>query len=253
MNSTKKSLPQNLEILRGQTQKDVNKIILQELLNKFNESSQKKALDLPCGNLEFLNHLHILFPNWQLEGFDLFPPATANNKVNFTQMDLSKTFTTAEEEKFDLITCISGIMMFGNTENFLSNCIKRLNTDGTIIITNDNPATIKDRLSYLFLGRFRIFDQFFDDHETLTQLVIIQDLTRMFRKNNIEIEKIIYCSFYPKDFLFLPFALAVYPFQMLYLLSRKTNMSLALKMSKYNFKQLFGRHYIIIGKKKGMQ
>jgi SAM-dependent methyltransferase len=166
-------------------------------------------------------------------------------------MDLSQNFSTDEVEKFDLITCISGIMMFGNTDNFLVNCIKRLKTDGTIIITNDNPATIKDRLSYLFLGRFRIFDQFFEDHETLTQLVLIQDLTRILRKNNIEIEKIIYSSFYAKDFLFLPFAFAVYPFQMLYLLSRKTNLSLALKISKYNFKQLFGRHYIVIGKKKG--
>lgn len=250
MNSPVKRIPQNLEILRGQTQKGVNKIILEELLNRFNDGSEKKILDLPCGKLEFLNYVHILFPKWELEGFDLFTPPS-NNKVLFTQMDLSKNFTTAEEEKFDLITCISGIMMFGNTENFLVNSIKRLNPDGTIIITNDNPATIKDRLSYLFLGRFRIFDQLFEDHETLTQLVLIQDLTRILRKNNIEIEKIIYTSFYAKDFIFLPFALAVYPFQMLYLLSRKTNLSLALKISKYNFKQLFGRHYIVIGKKKG--
>jgi SAM-dependent methyltransferase len=252
MNSPAKRIPQNLEILRGQTQKGVNKIILEELLNRFNESSNKKILDLPCGDLEFLNYVNILFPNWELEGFDLFAPK-ANNKVLFTQMDLSQNFTTDVEEKFDLITCISGIMMFGNTQNFLVNCINRLKSDGTIIITNDNPATIKDRLSYIFLGRFRNFDQIFEDHETLTQLVLIQDLTRILRKNNIEIEKIIYSSFYAKDFLFLPFALIVYPFQMLYLLGRKTNLSRAFKISKYNFKQLFGRHYIVIGKKKGMQ
>jgi 2-polyprenyl-3-methyl-5-hydroxy-6-metoxy-1,4-benzoquinol methylase len=249
MNSPQKKIPANLDILRGQTQKGVNKIILEELLNRFNDRSKIKTLDLPCGNLEFLNYVHALFPNWELEGFDLFAPASKNN-VKFTQMDISKDFSISKEERFDLITCISGIMMFGNTENFLVNCTNRLNPNGTIIITNDNPATIKDRLAYLFLGRFRIFDQIFNDNDTLTQLVLIQDLSRILRKNNIEIEKIIYTSFYAKDFLFLPIALMIYPFQMLYLLGRKSNLSLAVKLSKYNFKQLFGRHYIVIGKKK---
>ena len=249
MDSQKRKKLDNIDILRGQTQKGVNKTILQELLGRFNESSQKKILDLPCGGLEFLNYVHILYPNWELEGFDLYAP-TFNNKVKFTQMDLSKNFSIPDEETFDIITCISGIMMFGNTENFIANSANRLNPHGTIIITNDNPATIKDRLAYLFLGRFRIFDQFFEDHETLTQLVLIQDLTRLLKKNNIEIEKIIYTSFYTKDFLFLPFALLVYPFQTLYLLSRKSHLSLAVKISKYNFKQLFGRHYIVIGRKK---
>lgn len=249
MNSIKRRIPQNIEILRGQTQKGVNKIILEELLERFDESSQKKILDLPCGYLEFLNYVHILYPNWELEGADLYAPPH-NDNVHFTQMDLSKDFIIPIDKKYDIITSISGIMMFGNTESFLVNCINRLNSEGTLIVTNDNPATIKDRLSYLFLGRFRIFDQLFEDHETMTQLVLIQDLTRILRKNNIEIEKITYSSFYSKDLLFLPFALIVYPFQMLYLLTRKTSFSKALKVSKYNFKQLFGRHYIIIGRKK---
>ncbi len=249
MNSIKRRIPEDIEIQRGQTQKNVNKIILELLLSKYSEDSKKSILDLPCGYLEFLNYVHILFPNWQLHGSDLYIPPNID-KVNFTQMDLSKDFILPSEQKYDLITSISGIMMFGNTESFLINCIGRLNPNGTLVITNDNPATIKDRLSYLFLGRFRIFDQLFDDHETMTQLVLIQDLTRILRKNNIEIEKIIYCSFYPKDLVFLPFALIVYPFQMLYLLSRKTSLSKSLKISKYNFKQLFGRHYIIIGQKK---
>ena len=49
MNSNKRRIPQNIEILRGQTQKGVNKIILEELLERFNEGSKKKLLDLPCG------------------------------------------------------------------------------------------------------------------------------------------------------------------------------------------------------------
>lgn len=44
MNSIKRRIPQNIEILRGQTQKGVNKIILEELLERFDESSQKRYL-----------------------------------------------------------------------------------------------------------------------------------------------------------------------------------------------------------------
>lgn len=249
MNSIIKRIPDTLQIQRGQTQKGVNKIILEELLNRYESDSNKNILDLPCGYLEFLNYTHILFPNWTLNGADISAPANLH-QVQFTQMDLSKPFTLPDEETFDVISSISGIMMFGNTEGFIENCIARLKRNGTFIITNDNPATIKDRISYLLLGRFRIFNQIFEDHETLTQLVLIQDLTRMLRKNGIEIEKIIYSSFYIKDLIFLPFAIMVYPFQMLYLLTRKTGLSRALIISKYNFKQLLGRHYIIIGKKK---
>ena len=80
MDSQKRKKLDNIDILRGQTQKGVNKTILQELLGRFNESSQKRILDLPCGGLEFLNYVHILYPNWELEGFDLYAP-TFNNKV----------------------------------------------------------------------------------------------------------------------------------------------------------------------------
>jgi SAM-dependent methyltransferase len=248
MNSTKKRIPDNIVIPRGQTQKNVNKILLEKLINQFDRETSKSILDLPCGNLEFLSYVKQLFPNWDLKGADLFVPK-ATQDMNFIQMDLSKDFSLLKNEKFDIISSISGIMMFGNTSSFIESCISHLKPEGTLIVTNDNPATIKDRLSYLLLGRFRIFDQIFDDKETMTQLVLIQDLTRTLRINGIKINDITYCSFYPKDFIFLPFALMAYPFQMLYLLSRKKGLSNALKTSLYNFKQLFARHYIIIGTK----
>ncbi len=248
MKTRRKRLPENIHIVRGQTQKNVNKTILEELINRYDQQTGIKILDLPCGKLEFLNYVRILFPNSKLTGADIMPHPDTGTIV-FHQKDLSKNFNFNDGETFDLITSISGIMMFGNTQCFIENCSKLLSKGGTLIITNDNPATIKDRISYLMLGRFRIFGQVFEDHETLTQLVLIQELVRLLRVNGIEITNVKYTSFYPKDLIYVPFALLVFPFQLAYLATRKTSLPKRLIYAKYAFRQMFCRHYIVYGKK----
>lgn len=248
MNTKRKTIPTDITIERGETQTNVNKTVLEELLNRYNTSDSFELLDLPCGKLTFLKYVRTLFPSSTLSGADIMP-ASNTGDISFIQMDLSIDFHLPQNKQYDVITSISGVMMFGNTKNFIDNCIKHLKPGGTFIITNDNSSTIKDRISYLLLGRFRIFGQVFEDNETLTQLVLIQELTRLLRINNISIERIEYTSLYPKDLLFLPFALLVYPFQLLYLIIKKTSLPKKLIFVKYSFKQMFYRHYVIVGKK----
>lgn len=249
MNSKTKSLLDSMNIERGQTQKNVNKTVLNELMMLYSERDYLSLLDLPCGKKEFLTYVKSLFPTFKLSGADI-AEGKVPEYINFYKTDLSRDFDVFKDQKFDIITSVSGIMMFGNTQRFIENCTQRLNAGGYFIITNDNPATIKDRLCYLFFGKFRQFPQVFEDNESMTQIVLIQDLVRLLRNSEIEIEKIIYTSSYLKDLILLPFALLAYPLQYLSLSRRKSGLPKSLIFSMYPFKQMFCTHYIIVGKKK---
>ena len=139
--------------------------------------------------------------------------------------------------------------MFCNTLSFISNCSRRLNKNGTFIITNDNSATIIDKLSFLFLGRHRIFKAIYEDSEELTQNVSIQELCRLLRTNGLIIEKIKFTSFYRKDLIYLPIAILIYPIQWMYLRLYKAKLPSDLKREMFPFKHYFCKHYIIIARK----
>lgn len=242
----KKLLP--IEVPRGQTQKQVNQIILSYLYNHYPAESAISVLDLPCGNLEFLKCVKKLFPSSNLTGADLHLPAIEDG-IQFSQMDLTKEFTLPAEQKYSIVTSISGVMMFSNTLSFVTNCSERIKPSGTFILTNDNNATIRDRLAYFFLGRYRIFNLVFEDYQLMTENVPIHELVRLMRTQGITIDHIEYTSFYPVDVLLLPFALIAYVTQWLYLKTLKTQIPKALKWQMYPFKHLLCRHYIIRGTK----
>ncbi|HEX8327981.1 MAG TPA: methyltransferase domain-containing protein [Hymenobacter sp.] len=243
------SLPENLVVLRGQTQKNVNRTVLDLLVKRFSQNEPLQALDLPCGNMEFLSYLQTLFPNASLCGADIAPPRTNERNIPFVAMDLTREFPIPAQQQFDLVTSISGVMMFSNTLSFVRNCVARLKPGGTFVLTNDNSATILDRLAYLLLARHRMFRPVYDDSEEVTQNVPIQELIRLLRTNGITIEDVQYTSFYAKDILYLPFALLAYPFQLLYLLRLNTRLPDGLKWKMYPFRHFFGKHYIITGVK----
>jgi len=237
-----------IEVARGQTQKQVNQTILSYLYNKYPKDIKISFLDLPCGNLEFLKSIKTLFPCADLTAADILVPE-ATDQIKFYQMDFTKEFTLPAEKKFDVVSSISGVMMFSNTLGFIKNCSGRIKTGGTFILTNDNNATVKDRLSYLFLGRYRIFNLVFEDDELMTENVPIHELVRLLRTQGIEIDDITYTSFYPIDTLFLPFALIAYLSQWLYLNRLKKHLPKRLIWQMYPFKHLLYRHYIITGTK----
>jgi SAM-dependent methyltransferase len=244
-----KQLPANIKVLRGQTQINVNNTILTYLYNRFSTADKISLLDLPCGNMEFLTYVKEIFPFFHLNGADILVPDKAAS-LNFYQMDLTSDFTIPEGEKFDVVCSISGVMMFSNTLSFIKNCSSRLKDGGTFILTNDNNATIKDRLAYLFLGRYRIFNLIFEDDQPMTENVPINELVRLMRTHGIEIDDIEYTSLYAKDLLFLPFAIISYATQCLYLKRLKTALPAKLVKMMYPFKHLFCRHYIIRGTKR---
>lgn len=238
----------NLNIERGETQKGVNANVLKCIVNRFPDDKPFKALDLPCGSMLFLSYLKKLYPNAIVTGADIKEPGR-EKCGEFIKMDLTKDFSLVAEEKYDLITSISGVMMFGNTLNFISNCARRLKPGGTFIITNDNSTTIADKLFFLFLGRYRLFRPVFEDTETLTQNIPLQELYRLLRINGLVIETIKFTSIYTKDLIFFPVAILIYPIQRFYLYCKKAKIPTNLVNLMFPFKHYFCRHYIIVARK----
>jgi len=246
----KKSLPAHLKVERGETQKDVNTTVLKELVNRFDTRGTFKAMDMPCGDGSFLNYIHTLFPNTELSGADIVLPARIPDKSKCYTIDLTKDFDIPKSETFDLITSISGVMMFGNTQNFIENCSNRLKKDGLFVLTNDNSSTIIDRLAFLFLGRHRQFPLLHESDHGITQNLSLQELIRLLRIYEFEVTKVEFTSFYLKDLKYLPIALLVAPFQYLYVKTLKSSVNKDVIGQMFGFKQLFYKHYIIYAKKK---
>jgi 2-polyprenyl-3-methyl-5-hydroxy-6-metoxy-1,4-benzoquinol methylase len=241
------SLPENFDIERGETQRNVNASVLKNLVGRI--PPQAKILDLPCGTQIFLEYLKQLHPMTELIGADIVQPDKVEG-IEFVKMDLTKEFEIPRQEQFDVITSISGVMMFSNTQSFVENCAVRLKKNGIFLVTNDNSLTIMDRLRYLFLGRVRLFNPLYEDNESMTQNIPIMELIRLMRVNGMDIEKIQYTSMYLRDLIFLPLVLLIYPIQYLYLLRIKSSLPKEIKNRAYSFKHLLFRHYIIIGKKR---
>lgn len=233
---------------RGQTQKNVNITVMKTLLTYFNKKDKFKVLDVPCGDTGFLYNLKKLFPEAELTGADIETPPMIK-EGRFFKADLTEDFLDLSTEKFDLITSISGVMMFGNTLRFISNCADKLSPGGTLVITNDNSSTILDRLYFLFFGRVRIFRPVYTSDEALTQNIPLQELIRIISVNGIEIESVKYTSFYKRDLMLLPIAILLYPIQWLHLQKYRTRETAALITMMYPFKQFLFRHYIIVARK----
>lgn len=246
-NST--SIPDGLVIERGETQKDVNTTILKELIKRFEARENFKAIDMPCGKGLFLKYLKAIFPNAELHGADIIKQNLSFG-IRYYAMDLTREFHLPEKEKFDLVTSISGVMMFGNTLNFIRNSVERLKSGGTFILTNDNSSTIIDRIAFMTLGRHRQFPLVYEDHEAMTQNIPIQELIRLMRNHGMTIDKVEYTSFYWKDLKYLPLALIAAPFQYFYIKNMKTRLPRDVVKQMFGFKQFFYKHYIIYATKK---
>jgi SAM-dependent methyltransferase len=240
---------QALSIERGETQRNVNKTVLDILVSRIPQDRKIKTLDLPCGNMLFLGYLKHLFPYARPTGADIMIPAQKTG-IDFVQMDLTKEFELPREEQFDVITSISGVMMFNNTLSFIENCTARLRAGGTLIVTNDNSMTLMDRVRFMLLGRVRMFNHIYEDDETMTQNVPVSELIRLLRKHDVDVEDIQYTSFYKRDLFYLPLALLIYPLQFLYLLRSNSSLASKIRWKAYPFKHLLCRHYVITGKKR---
>lgn len=231
---------------KGNTQKGVNLAIITELRNL--GWPMKRLLDIPCGQGEFLRSALNIDPNVSITGQDLYSLPLPEIKNFFIKKDVSD-WSSLKEMKFDVITCISGVMVFDNITGLFDNANRHLRKDGLFVITNDNILTIRDRLSFLFFGRTRRFKMLYSQNEGNWNIVLIQGLWKLFRSNGFELVKIRYVSYRYEDIVFLPLAILAFPLHLAYLAAQKSTMTFRERYALFPFAALMARHYFMIGKK----
>jgi 2-polyprenyl-3-methyl-5-hydroxy-6-metoxy-1,4-benzoquinol methylase len=241
------ALPENLQVQRAQTETGVNTTLLNYLAQRFSKYVPMQVLELPCGNMEFAAGMKQVLPMAEITAADIVSPQ-GKPGIRFVQMDLSKPFTLPPQQ-YDLVTSVSGVMMFNNIGQFIESCCSRTKSGGTFIVTNDNSNTLKDRLTFLLFGNLRMFKPVFADTEGVVENVPVQALVKMLRNNGVQIKDIVYTSSGWKEYLFLPLGLLTYPLQRWYLRKFRQVLPQDLVRKMYPFKHLFSRHYIIITEK----
>lgn len=236
-------------IEKGNTQIGVNQSVISFLVEEDKKGRRISSLfDLPCGQGDFLRAVKRFFPGIRVRGQDLFEMPHADIAQDFIRAD-AKDFTRIQGEKFDVITSISGVMVFDDITGLFERCGRHLKPNGLFILTNDNILTIRDRFSFLFFGRLKRFKLLYSPMEGNWNVVLIQALWKQFISHGFKIEKIEYTSLRFEDYLLFPFALCLYPIQALYLLMAKGEMDMQTRFALFPLKSLIARHYIIFARK----
>lgn len=239
---------------RGNTQKYVNRDVLTYLVEEEAPRLQRPGLrwlDTPCGEGEFLSLIRRFFAPAELLGADIrrTPPAVPGGLTDYSVTDLNQQFPFEHTGGFDVVSSISGIMCFGNTDQFIARCAQQLRPGGLLLITNDNCCSIRDRLSFLFLGRTRRFKWLYEPGDGIVQLVSQQELKRLFDRHGIRLKKVGYTSFYTEDWLFAPLALLLWPLQWLRLRRLQSATNWKMRQQLFGFRSLLYRHYFFVGEK----
>jgi len=232
-------------IHRGNTCKGVNREIISYLLSLNTDFAYQYFLDIPCGEGAFLKALHDFFPHSKTFGGDICLPSTFFAHEIF-QIDAQRGINLQSDRKFNIITCISGVMEFDNTLNFFESVKENLEENGSFIVTNDYILTVRDRFLYLLFGRFRQFRFMIGKKQPTWKLLTFQNLLRILYEAGFEVEKIKYVPVRPREWGWLPLALFVYFFQCLYMMFAEKEIPFSEKRSLYPFMSLLSRHYILV-------
>ncbi len=235
-------------IPRANTQIGVNQTVIRTLESAMDFSKPKTLLDVPCGNGEFGRFLKKSFPNLKVIGVDVLAE-TSEKIIRLNKMTAAEFFQTNKKEKFDAITCISGVMCFDGIYNLFESFQNSLNSNGILIVTNDNTMTVRDRLSFMFFGSFKRFKLLYANNEGNWNVLLPQAIMMLFRRNNFQNISVKYTSIYPEDFLFMPLALLIYPIFLVNLILMKSEMPLGTRIMLFPFRSLIARHYVISGHK----
>jgi len=235
------------------TQSQVNQRIVEEISQHLKAVKNPAIMDLPCGNGSFLQFLSEKFhathsTGIEIERFPTHEALEARKNIHFLYTDLSKPFNA--NHTFDIITSVSGVMEFENTSLFLEQCFLHLKSDGTLFLTNDNIATIRDRFSFLFFGKFKRFAMNLWPGFSTYKAISVQELYKMLKERGFEIEKVVYTDARFEDWLFLPLALLLYPFQAHYIFWEKSPMPRKIRFELFPLRSLICRHYFFVARKK---
>lgn len=232
------------QIPRGNTAPGVNRAIIEYLLEAKSKYAAALVLDVPCGNGDFLDSLKAFFPNASTFGADVNPAADSDHTI--LKVDVSTGDWLNVDTKFDLITCISGVMEFDNTLSFFKQLRQCITGDGVLIVTNDNLLSIRDRVLYLFGGRFRQYPMFVADDAPTWKILPLQNLLRILNDAGFDAGEVRYVPAKWTEWLWLPAAFPIYLIQCLVFFLGKRQMTYKEMAARYPFASLLSRHYFVV-------
>lgn len=235
------------KIARGNTVPGVNRAIIEYLLTHHTEL-KGAVLDVPCGDAAFLNAVKDFFPEVEAFGADIKPPDN-NSSHRFFEIDARQPFVIETDKEFQLITSISGVTEFDNTQQFFEQLKPHLNAGGLLIVTNDNIFSVRNRVLFLLFGRFRQTHLFMANDEPTWKIIPLQNLTRILSEAGFKVDEVRYVPAKLSEWLWLPVALPIYVFQYLYLRFGENGTAFAAKTSMYPFTSLIARHYFLVCRK----
>jgi SAM-dependent methyltransferase len=237
-------LPSLDQIPKGNTCHGVNRAVIESLLAHDRSWAGRCILDMPCGAGVLLKVCRDFFPQADVKGADYrLPEGFPGNEVAW--VDASKSFRVFPEMRFDAITSVSGVMEFDNTRQFFESCRAHLKEGGLLVVTNDNVITVRDRLAYLFFARTRQFKLLVTPGEPTWKVILVQNLVRILEDAGFEIRAIRYVSLRAKDWLQLPLALLIWPWQLAMRHAEKSAMPGRLRRMMFPFRALLCRHYVV--------
>lgn len=239
----------SIDVPRGSTQKNVNQIVY-EVIRKKAELSGKAMdfLDVPCGHGVFADFIKKQFPNFNVTGIDLFEKPD-NPKFNFHQTKAQYFLTENKSNKYDIITCISGIMCFDGAGDFFNTIWPALNENGVFVVTNDNVLTVRDRIHYLLFGHLKRFRLLYATNEGNWNVIMPQGVGMLLERAGFTNIQYKYTSVYFEDLILLPIALVIYPIFLAYLLLFKSKKTAVERMKIFPFISLIARHYVVVAQK----
>src|SRR4029078_9949994 len=117
------------------------------------------------------------------------------------------------DKKFRVITSISGVTEFDNTQQFFEQLKPYLDPEGILIVSNDNVFSVRNRILFLLFGRFRQTHLFMGNEELTWKIIPLQNLTRILYEGGFEIAEVRYVPAKASEWLWLPLAVLIYIFQ----------------------------------------
>lgn len=238
------------KIEKGNTHKGVNRAIIKFLASEVKNGFQlNRIFDCPCGEGEFLRSMKFTFPALEFEGQDLYSKPVPEVEPYFFKGNASNELKDIASDLYCVSTSISGVPVFDEVSQHLSQLTRITRQSGLVICTNDNIMTIRDRLHFLLFGHVKRFKLFNSKNEHIWNQVCPQTIWMLLEKNNLVIKKVIYVNTQLEDLCLLPLAIALYPINFLYMAVCRSHLTLKQKYMLFPFSMLLSRHYIFIAER----
>lgn len=229
-----------MTVPRGNTCEGVNSEILAYLARAYNPGSRFSILDVPCGDGEFLDAVLDRFPISQTTGADIITPP-GPFRHTFLHFDAARGDLPATRS-FDIVTCISGVMEFDNTLAFFERIKCLMSPNGTLMVTNDNLLSVKDRLLYFISGRFGQYPFNIAKGAATWKIIPAQNMVRILIDAGFEISEIGYVPVRPADWMWIFLALPLYVLQRVFASGPPDGV----KREVFQLRSFLSRHYVII-------